>query len=206
MHSGHKRRQEQLICLPLLITLGKRCRSHGHRQLYRADETTDADLGAGHLYQSTSRLLIQSSTPGCNECQYHLVYKGSIGLHQIICEREGVILIVMKESYLRTEPGAYNCSGRDGTEDGVSIVEQLIGKRSLPVTDKVRTKETRPILPSRYSLPIGTISTEYLSGNLLKGTSAESVSTSDQVGLIIDLRDHDSSPQLLDKRLGGLRL
>lgn len=112
----------------------------------------------------------------------------------------------MKESDLWAEPGAYNSSCRNGTEDGVSIVEQLIRKRPLSIASEDWTKETRPILTGGNSLPIGTISTEHLSGNLLKGASAGSISAPDQVGLIIDLRDHDSSPQLLDERLGGLRL
>lgn len=92
----------------------------------------------------------------------------------------------MKKSDLGTEARAYDGSGSDGTEDGISIVEQLIGKRPLTIPAEVRTKESAPILPSCCSLPIGTISTKHLPSKLLKPTCAGSVPTTYEVCLIID--------------------
>lgn len=81
----------------------------------------------------------------CIKTVYDFVNKRSIGLHQIVGQRKGVVTVPVEDTQSREESGSHDRTGYSGPQDRIAVIEQVVWRRTFAGAVKFVAEQLCPI-------------------------------------------------------------
>ena len=93
-----------------------------------------------------------------------MVDVGTVRFHDVVGEAVGVVAVVVVNAQRGQQPAGYESPGHDGAQNGVAVVEQVVGRYTVAFAPEVRNpgEEVVPIVDGRPGFHIVGIAAAYL--------------------------------------------
>lgn len=90
---------------------------------------------------------------------YQLVDVGAVGLHNVVGKAVGIVAVVVVDAQGGEEAAAHQGAGDDSAQDGVGIVEEVVGVDAVAPTGEARNggEELAPVEGGGTAFEIGAV-------------------------------------------------